>query len=82
MSTRDIAYSIFNRLSEKQLEGFIALFSDASSIKPGNDFSESDIKKGMAAFNRLQGMIKEIPDLDYDKEISEYWEEKSNEYFS
>lgn len=82
MSTRDIAYSIFNQLSEKQLEGFIALFSDASSIKSGNDFSESDIKKGMAAFNRLQGMIKEIPDLDYDKEIAEYWEEKSNEYFS
>lgn len=82
MSTRDIAYSIFNRLSEKQLEGFIALFSDASSIKSSNDFSESDIKKGMTAFNRLQRMIKEIPDLDYDKEISEYREEKSNEYFS
>ena len=26
MSTRDIAYDIFNRLSEEQLQGFIQMF--------------------------------------------------------
>ena len=28
MSAKEIAYEIINRLSEKQLQGFIALFSD------------------------------------------------------
>ena len=44
MSAKEIAYEIINRLSEKQLQGFIALFRDMYPVddddakKKGNCF--------------------------------------------
>ena len=40
MSTKEIAFEIFNRLSEKQLQGFIALFRDMYPV------DDDDAKKG------------------------------------
>lgn len=69
MSTREIAYSIIDSLSEKQIEGFIAMFGE---YLPDN--SKNDRK--MAAFRSLESLIEEKPDIDYDKELAEYREER------
>lgn len=69
MSTRDIAISIIDKLSEKQLEGFINMFSDFVDTESGED-------EAYASYLSLKEMIKEIPDLDYDKELAKHREEK------
>ena len=68
MSTKEIAYNIFNQLNEKQLEGFIRMFGDF--------FPKSADNKKLEAFQKLDDMIEEVPEVDYDKELAEYREEK------
>ncbi len=70
MSTKDIAYSIFNQLTEEQLKGFIALFSGIYSAE--ND----DISERKAAFERMKSVCRYIPDLDEEKELEEYRNER------
>ena len=72
MSTKEIAYSILEQLSEEQLKGFIALFSGVYPNKDDND----DMAERRAAFERLEKMCRPIPDLDEKKELAEYREEK------
>ncbi len=69
MSTREIAYSIIDSLSEKQIEGFIAMFSEYLPENPVND-------RKIAAFRSLESMIEETSEIDYDKELEEYREER------
>ena len=68
MSTREIAFDIFNRLNENQLKGFIQMF--------GEFFPNTLSNKKLEAFQKLDSMIEEVPELDYDKELAEYREEK------
>lgn len=68
MSTREIAYGIFNQLNENQLEGFIRMFGEFFPNTSGN--------KKLEAFQKLDSMIEEVSELDYDKELAEYREEK------
>ncbi len=70
MSTREIAYSIFQQLGEKELQGFIALFSKA--YPPKND----DMAERRAAFERLEKLRRPMQELDEKKELAEYREEK------
>jgi len=70
MSTKELAYSIFDKLTEDQLKGFIALFG---GMFPTDD---NDQARRDAAFERLESMRKHIPDLDEKKELAEYREEK------
>ncbi len=70
MTTRELAYSIFEQLDERELQGFIALFSRA--FPPKND----DMLERRAAFERLKKMCRSIPDLDEKKELEEYREER------
>lgn len=70
MSTKEIAYSILEQLSEEQLKGFIALFQGVYPTK------DDDQAKRDEAFGKLQSMRKRIPDLDEKKELAEYREEK------
>ena len=70
MSTKEIAFSIFDQLSEEQLKGFIALFS--SIYIPKDD----DMEERRAALERMKSVCRYIPDLDEKKELSEYREEK------
>lgn len=72
MSTREIAYSIFEQLSEEQLKGFIALFSGIYQVKNDND----DQARRDEAFNITQSLRLNIPDFDEEKELAEYFEEK------
>ncbi len=73
MSTREIAYSIFEQLSEEELQGFIALFR--KMYPPKND----DMAERRAAFERMKGVCRYIPELDEKKELAEYREEKYNQ---
>ena len=66
MSTRDIAAQILNRLTEEQLKGFIALFHDILPTKEDNSAKREE------AFDRLDKMRRNIPDLDEKKELEEY----------
>ena len=70
MSTRDIAYSIFNRLSEEQLKGFIAMFREIYPVV------DEDQHKRDLAFEKLQALRRSVPDFDEDKELEEYRKEK------
>ena len=66
MSAKEIAYEIINRLSEKQLQGFIALFSDMYPV------DDDDAQKRERAFENLQKLRRNIPDIDEKKELDEY----------
>ena len=70
MSTKEIAYSIFEQLSETELQGFIALFS---KLYPPKD---DDLTERRAAFERMEKLCRYIPELDEKKELAEYREEK------
>ena len=66
MSTKEIAFEIFNRLSEKQLQGFIALFRDMYPV------DDDDAQKRERAFENLQILRRNILDIDEKKELDEY----------
>ena len=66
MSTKELAYSIFSRLNEEQLKGFIAMFKEIYPI------DENSKKKKKDAFEKLQNLRRTIPDLDEKKELDEY----------
>lgn len=68
MNTREIAYSIFSQLSDKQLEGFITMFGDFFTVTQDSSKKE--------AFEDLKTLIRPVPDLDYDKELEQYRNEK------
>ena len=72
MSTRDIAAQILNRLTEEQLKGFIALFHDILPTKEDNSAKREE------AFDRLDKMRRNIPDLDEKKELEEYRRERDD----
>ena len=72
MSTKEIAYSILERLSEEQLKGFIALFS---GVYPDKDDNDAQARRD-EAFQRLEKMRRPMPNLDEKKELAEYREEK------
>ena len=73
MSTREIAYSIFEQLSEEELQGFIALFR--KMYPPKND----DMAERREAFERMKSVCRYIPELDEKKQLAEYREEKYNQ---
>ena len=66
MSAKEIAYEIINRLSEKQLQGFIALFRDMYPV------DDDDAQKREIAFENLQKLRRNIPDIDEKEELDEY----------
>ena len=70
MSTRDIAYSIFNRLSEEQLKGFIAMFRELYPVV------DEDQNKRDVAFQKLQALRRSVPEFDEKKALEEYRKEK------
>ena len=70
MSTKEIAYSIFSRLTEEQLKGFIAMFKEMYPV------SDNDRQKQEEAFNRLQSLRRTIPDLNEKRELEEHRAEK------
>ncbi|MBR4750869.1 MAG: hypothetical protein IKX88_05715 [Thermoguttaceae bacterium] len=79
MSARKKAYEIFSRLNEKQLEGFIAMFGTYfTELDDGDDQEgqDDDLERRTRAFNKINSMTRPIPDLDEDKELREYFEEK------
>lgn len=70
MSTREMAYSIFTRLSEEQLRGFIAMFREQYPI------ADEDQQRRDIAFEKLQSLRRSVPDFDEEKELEEYRKER------
>ena len=73
MSTREIAYNIFNRLSDEQVEGFILLFGNVSEKQDmhRNETLDAlnDVRNGRnmsAAFNSVKELME---DLNADDQI-------------
>lgn len=50
MSTKELAYSIFSRLNEEQLKGFIAMFKEIYPVDENSGQSKKD------AFEKLQNL--------------------------
>ena len=71
MSTREVALSIFDQLNESELKAFIELFRRAYPPKCDDDLTEKQ-----KAFKELESLISPIKDLDDEKELAEYREEK------
>lgn len=70
MSTREIAYNIFNRLSDEQVEGFILMFGNLAEKQDmhRNETLDAldDVRNGRnmsAAFNSVKELME---DLDAD----------------
>ncbi len=74
MSTKEMAYNIFQQLSEEQLKGFIALFKDFYTNSQTEE--QLEIEKRREIFESLQKMCRPMPDLDYKKELESYREER------
>ena len=72
MSTKEIASYIFESLDEEQLKGFIALFG---KFFPGMCDAEEKTESE-TAYAALKEMIHPVPNLDYEKELATYREEK------
>ena len=72
MSTRELAHSILEQLTEEQLKGFIALFGGMYRVPD----SGNDRERREEAFRRLESMRRSIPDFDEKKALEEYREEK------
>lgn len=74
MSTKEIAYTIFEKLSEEQLKGFIAMFKE---YYPAVD-EQKDQQLQSDAFIRLNSMIRPGTHsiTDDKKELEEYRREK------
>ena len=70
MSTKELAYSIFSRLSEEQLKGFIAMFQEMYPVDDCNQAQRDE------AFEKLQNLRRTIPDLDEKKELEAYRTER------
>lgn len=70
MSTKEMAYSIFSRLTDEQLEGFVAMFREL--IPVAND----DRQAREEAFEKMQALRRPISDLDEKKELEEYRTER------
>ena len=77
---RQEAISIVESLPEEKI---LMLLNFLRGI--GNDITEKNERLAMkkAAFEELETLRRRIPDLDYDKELASYREEKfGNENFS
>ena len=72
MSTRELAHSILEQLTEEQLKGFIALFGGIYQPSDSTD----DRARREEAFRGLESMRRSVPDFDEKKALAEYREEK------
>ena len=70
MSTREMAYQIFEQLNEEQLKGFIAMFREIYPVK------DDEQKIRDEAFETLESLRRSVPDFDEKKELEEYRKEK------
>ena len=73
MTTRERAYDIFSRMDERQLEGFITMFG---IYFPEDKDKNDDLDKRTRAFSEIDRLTHAIDNLDYDKELAEYREER------
>lgn len=72
LSTREKAFNILQQLNEVQLQGFVSMFSVYF-----RDSSESDGKSTKEkALRELNGMLRPINDIDYEKELASYRNER------
>ena len=71
MSTREMAHQILDNMNEEQLVSFIALFKVYNIPVESDDF-----KVRNEAYDNLKKIIRPVPNLDYDKELADYREEK------
>ena len=66
MSTREKAYSIFQQLTDDELEGFVLIFGRLHPQKG------DDIGNRRKIFESLEQLCRPMPDLDYERELDEY----------
>ena len=69
MSTRERTIRILDKFNEEQLEYFVKLFESFIYAESKTDISHD-------SFLELEEMIAPIPDLDDEKELAEYRDEK------
>lgn len=73
MSTREKALSIFNKLNERQLEGFIAMYNGIFTVEDESCEEQSEQAKRDEAFDELEQIRKTIKPVSADfDEKAEY----------
>lgn len=72
MSNRDLAIRIVDKMSEEQLIGFISMFEQFYHVKTGADKTTEKNR----AFEKLEKMIRPVPNLDEEKELADYRDER------
>lgn len=71
VSTRERAYSILQQLNEVQLQGFVSMFG--VYFHSGDEDGQMRKKK---ALDELSKMIHPVNDIDYEKELASYRNER------
>ncbi len=71
MSNREIAINIINQFSDDELDRFIAYFGIIYPVRETDGLTEKQ-----QALKELDGILRHIPDLDDEKELAAYREEK------
>ena len=67
MSTREKLHMIIDRMNERQMQAWL-------QILESREESQTESKK--ASLKRLHEMIRPAPDLDYDKALNDWREER------
>lgn len=78
MSNKELAYSLIDRMTEKQLAGLIDLLTGSIDEDEHFQLPEKDPQKMREAYERIMKMIRPCPNLsdDYKQEYLDYLDER------
>lgn len=76
MSTREIALNIVNRLSETELLRFISVYARYVDHTEERQDGKEELAERRAALERMRRISRAVPELDYDKELASYRDER------
>lgn len=76
-SLRQDAIMMVQTLPENQLMFIVNIMRELSRLMPSKDMAENKtLDSREQAFATLESLHRKIPDLDYERELAEYREEK------
>lgn len=77
MSTREMAISIIDGMTEEQREAFVVMFGGHIPKETESAAEVNDLDEKRKAFLEIKKMRKKAPDdFDYKKELMEYLDER------
>ena len=78
MSTREMAFTLIENMTESDLQLFLALFGRLYPKQDDKSESDMENRRSIEAFNRLDKLIESIPPFEVNEEeaLDDYFREK------